>query len=105
MATGARRSPVHASLLEQPMLGGVESRVALVNATLAAALALGLGLWAWVPVAIVLHALAARATRRDPFARQVYAAYLRQADSYDPWPRTGLTRARRPRGFGPDLLC
>jgi len=42
MAAGARRSPVHASLLEQPMLGGVESRVAIVNATLAAALALGM---------------------------------------------------------------
>ncbi|MFN7753293.1 MAG: VirB3 family type IV secretion system protein [Pseudomonadota bacterium] len=100
-----RQSPVHAALLEQPMLGGVESRVAIVNATLAAALVMGFGLWGWVPAAVAVHALAARATRRDPWARQVYAAYLRQADHYDPWPRVGSTRGQRPLGFGRDLLC
>lgn len=87
------------------MIGGVESRVAIVNATLAAALAMGLGLWAWLPAAVAVHALAARATRRDPFARRVYAGYLRQGNHYDPWPRVGLTRAARPNGFGRDLLC
>ena len=100
-----RQSSVHAALLERPMLGGVESRVAIVNATLAAALAMGLGLWAWLPAAVIVHALAARAMRRDPFARQVYAAYLRQADRYDPWPRAGMPRGARPPGFGRDLLC
>jgi len=100
-----RRTPVHASLLEQPALGGVEARVAIVNATLAAAFALGLGLWAWLPAAMAAHALAAHATRRDPFVRQVCAGYLRQADRYDPWPRVGMRGGRRPPGCGRDLLC
>jgi type IV secretory pathway TrbD component len=104
-APSPRCTPVHRSLLEMKTLAGVEDRLAILNATLALAVAMGTGLWYWLGPALVLHMVAARLTRHDPWLRQVYTGYVRQADTYDPWPRVGMRRGRRPHGFGRDLLC
>jgi type IV secretion system protein VirB3 len=100
-----RVTPVRSSLLEMKTIAGVEDRLAILNATFALAVVMGPGFWPWLGVALVLHLLAARMTRYDPCMRLVYIRYARQADCYDPWPRVGVTRARRPDGFGRDLLC
>jgi type IV secretion system protein VirB3 len=96
---------VHPSLLEVKTLAGVEDRLAILNATFALAIAMGLELWLWLPCAVFIHLLFARMTRRDPCLMRVYAAFVRQGDRYDPWPRVGRARNRRPPGFGRDLLC
>jgi type IV secretory pathway TrbD component len=102
----ARRcTPVHRSLLERKTLAGVEDRLAILNATLAAAVTMGTGLWYWLFVALAIHMGAARLTRHDPWLREVYTGFVRQADTYDPWPRIAMRRGRRPDGFGRDLLC
>jgi type IV secretion system protein VirB3 len=104
-SSALRRTPVHRSLLEMKTLAGVEDRLAILNATFALAITMGAGLWHWLFIAVFLHLLAARLTRHDPWLRQVYAGYVLQADAYDPWPRPGMRRGRRPDGFGRDLLC
>jgi len=101
----SRASLVHQSLLEVKTIAGVEDRLAILNATFALAIVMGLGLWPWLAAAFALHLVAARLTRRDPYLRRIYIRYARQADHYEPWPRTGMTCNRRPRGFGRDLLC
>ncbi|MCE2946758.1 MAG: VirB3 family type IV secretion system protein [bacterium] len=100
-----RRTPVHRSLLEMKTIAGVEDRLAILNGTFALAVAMGAGLWYWVFPALLLHMVAARLGRHDPWLRQVYTGYALQSDRYDPWPRVGMRRGRRPDGFGRDLLC
>ncbi|MCA3070048.1 MAG: VirB3 family type IV secretion system protein [Rhodocyclaceae bacterium] len=100
-----RSTPVYRSLLERKTIAGVEDRMAIFNATLALAVVMGSGLWYWLLAAAAFHIAIARMTRHDPWLRQVYIGYARQADRYDPWPRAGLRQGQRPAGFGCDLLC
>lgn len=100
-----RATPVRLSLLEVKTIAGVEDRLAILNATFALAIVMGTGLWPWLAVALALHVLAARLTRYDPYLRRIYIRFARQADRYDPWPRVAPACARRPPGFGRDLLC
>jgi type IV secretory pathway TrbD component len=102
---GRRSTPVYLSLLEPKMLAGVEDRLAILNATLGLAVAMGTGLWPWMFATLALHLAMARASRHDAWVRQVYIVHVGNADRYDPWPRTGQRRGRRPHGFGRDLLC
>ena len=60
-------APVHRALAEPILLAGAPRSLAIVNGTLAAAIGIGLHLWiAGVIVAVVGHALAVWAARRDP---------------------------------------
>ncbi|MBC7779631.1 MAG: VirB3 family type IV secretion system protein [Proteobacteria bacterium] len=100
-----RATVVRASLLEVKTIAGVEDRLAILNATFALAIVMGLGLWPYLMIALLLHLLAARLTRRDPYLRRIYVRFAQQGDRYDPWPRVAPKRARRPPGFGRTLLC
>ena len=100
-----RATPVHRSLLEVKTLGGVEDKLAIMNATVAVAIVMGLGLWPYIPAAMALHLVLARVTRRDPFTRRIYMRYNAQADRYDPWPQARQRRNCRPPGFGRAMLC
>ena len=60
-------APVHRALAEPILLAGAPRSLAIVNGTLAAAIGIGLHLWlAGVILAVVGHALAVWAARRDP---------------------------------------
>jgi type IV secretory pathway TrbD component len=100
-----RASAIHRSLLEIKTIGGVEDRLAILNGTFAAAIVMGLGLWPYIAVAVALHLVLARLTRRDPFTRRIYMRYNAQADRYDPWPHARQRCNRRPQGFGRATLC
>jgi type IV secretion system protein TrbD len=76
--------PLHRSLTEPILLGGVPRTVAIVNGTLAAAV--GLGLQLWLPgLALWLagHALAVWATRVDEQFMTVFARHLKQRPLLD----------------------
>ncbi len=76
--------PLHRSLTEPILMGGVARNVAIVNGTLAAAV--GLGLRLWVPglaLWLVGHALAVWATRADTQFMDVFARHLRQRNLLD----------------------
>lgn len=71
-------APLHRSLTEPILLGGMPRTVAVVIGTLAAAV--GLGLRLWLPGAalwLVGHALAVWATRLDPQFMPVFSRHLK----------------------------
>ena len=71
--------PLHRSLTEPILMGGVPRMVAIVNGTVAAALSLGLRLWvAGILLWALGHTLAVFATKRDPQFAEVLTRHLRQ---------------------------
>ncbi len=103
--TAGRISPLHQSLVEPLLIAGVEKPFAIVNATLTIALVGDLHMFGWLPIAVLAHLILRRITQDDPFTRQIYVKYNRQADSYDPWPHVRTSRGRRPPGFGRAMAC
>ena len=72
-------APLHRSLGEPILLGGVPRAIAIVNGTIAAALGLGLQQWvAGLLLWAVGHTLALFAAKRDPDFAPVLARHLRQ---------------------------
>lgn len=71
-------APLHRSLTEPILLGGMPRTVAIVIGTLAAAVGLGLRLWLpGVALWLVGHALAVWATRLDPQFMTVFSRHLK----------------------------
>ncbi len=72
-------APLHRSLTEPILLGGVPRGIAILNGTLAAALGLGLQVWlAGLVLWLLGHSLAVFAAKRDPEFATVLARHLRQ---------------------------
>lgn len=71
-------APVHRSVTEPILLGGVPRTVAIANGTLAAAIGLGLQLWiAGIVIWALGHAAAVWATQRDAQFVDVARRHLR----------------------------
>ena len=69
--------PLHRSLTEVILLGGLPRTVALMLWTISIALAFGMQqLWV-LPVAVMLHLLLMTLTRRDPFFFEVFIRALK----------------------------
>ncbi|NTV07628.1 MAG: conjugal transfer protein [Chlorobium limicola] len=69
--------PVHRSLTEVILLGGVPRTPAILLWTIAAALGFGLQqLWV-LPVAITLHVALVAMTRKDPYFFEVFVRALK----------------------------
>ena len=100
-----RLTPLHRSLVEPQLIGGVERPLAIVNATLALVFVADLHFYFYLVVAVGLHLVLRRITRADPFTRKIYIKYNLQGDVYDPWPHARLRRGKRPAGFGRGMLC
>lgn len=76
--------PLHRSLTEPILMGGVPRAVAIAVGTLAAAVGLGLRLWVpGVVLWLVGHALAVWATRTDVQFMSVFARHLKQRVFFD----------------------
>ena len=72
--------PLHRSLAEPILLGGVPRGMAIALGTLAAAIGLGLQLWiAGVAIYLIGHAAALFLTRQDPQFGPAFARHLRAA--------------------------
>ncbi|RLL62911.1 VirB3 family type IV secretion system protein [Paenirhodobacter hankyongi] len=70
--------PVHRALTEPILLGGAPRAFAILNGTLAGAIGLGLQLWlVGIAVALLGHAAAVWAARRDPLFVEVGRRHLR----------------------------
>jgi type IV secretory pathway TrbD component len=71
-------TPVHRALTEPILMGGAPRSIAIVNATLAAALGIGLRLWiAGLVLGFVGHMAAVWAAKRDPDFVEVVRRHLR----------------------------
>lgn len=76
--------PLHRSLTEVILLGGVPRMVAIANGTLAAAVALGLQLWLpGLMLWLAGHSVAVWATRVDPHFAVVLARHLKHRPLLD----------------------
>jgi len=70
--------PLHRSLCEPVLLGGVPRSVAILNGTMAAVVGLGMQLWpAGLALWLTGHTLAVWGTRLDPQFLPVFARHLR----------------------------
>ncbi len=58
--------PIHRSLTDQILLGGVPRSIAILNGSVGAALGLGAQSWFVIPICLVVHVLAMVATKKDP---------------------------------------
>jgi type IV secretory pathway TrbD component len=72
--------PLHRSLTEPILMGGIPRGIAIALGTLAAAIGLGLQLWlAGIAVYLLGHGVALFLTRQDPQFSGVFARHLRVA--------------------------
>ncbi len=72
--------PLHRSLTEPILMGGIPRGIAIALGTLAAAIGLGLQLWlAGLAIYLLGHATALFLTRQDPQFAAVFARHLRAA--------------------------
>ena len=70
--------PVHRALTEPILLGGAPRAFAILNGTLAGAIGLGLQLWlVGIAIALLGHAAAVWAARRDPLFVEVGRRHMR----------------------------
>jgi type IV secretory pathway TrbD component len=70
--------PVHRSLTEPMMMAGAPRGVAILNGSIAAAVGLGLQMWlAGIVIAVVGHAAAVYAAKKDPAFIDVGMRHLR----------------------------
>jgi len=74
--------PIHRSLTEQILLGGVPRGIAILNGTFVAAMVFGMHSFYAVPVGLILHLLALAATKRDPQCFDCFRRHIRQRDHY-----------------------
>ena len=72
--------PLHRSLTEPILLGGIPRGIAIALGTLAAAIGLGLQLWlAGIGVYVLGHGIGLFLTRQEPQFMAVFARHLRAA--------------------------
>lgn len=100
-----RVTPVHKSLLEPKTMGGVESRLAILNGTMFAALTMGLESLIVLPIGIGTHMLLRKLTEKDAHILRIYAQYRVFGDVYDPWAKRNQRTNMRPKGFSRGVLC
>lgn len=82
MARDGYEIPIHKSLIQPILMGGVPRTIALINGTLVAALGLGLHSFLALPVGLVIHFLALAATRADPDFLSCFRRHVRQKNLY-----------------------
>lgn len=76
--------PIHRSLTEPILLGGIPRTIAILIGTFTAALGLGLQSFTAVPLGLILHFLAVAATRKDPQFFDAFRRHVRQKNIYYP---------------------
>lgn len=105
MSYDRRATPVHKSLLEHKTIAGVDSKMAIMNGTIATAITMGLQTFYMIPIAMLIHMFLKWLTKKDPQIIKIYGQYRIYADVYDPWPRNKVKTNARPKGFAKGLLC
>lgn len=76
------RIPIHHSLTEQILLGGVPRDIAILNGTLAAALGLGMHSFIPLPICIIVHVVAMFAAKKDPLFFECFKRHIQQKSYY-----------------------
>lgn len=104
MTYEARENKIYDSLNQPKLLFGISERIAVPLWLITIGGALVMHVWLLIPIALVIHYFCRWLFKQDPDRVEVFEMYRKQGDVYDPWPRAN-TEAKRPDGFGRDLLC
>ena len=75
--------PIHRSLTQVIMLGGVPREIAILNGTMTAAVVLGLHSWFGLPLGVVVHVVCLRLAKADPQFFYVYRRCLKFRTFYE----------------------
>lgn len=100
----ARYNVIHESMLQVKMIAGVDVRFAVPLWAIVLAFVFAFHYFMVLPVGVFAHLFLVWLFKQDPNIIDVYIAYSRQEDVYDPWPHAD-SKTKRPEGFGRDLLC
>lgn len=74
--------PIHRSLTEPILLGGVPRTVAILIGTFTAAIGLGLQSFTALPLGLILHVMAVAATKQDPQFFDAFRRHIKQRNVY-----------------------
>ena len=74
--------PIHRSLTEPILLSGAPRRLAILNATMTAALGLGFQSWFAIPVGILIHTIAVMAAKVDPHFFDILLRHIKEKSTY-----------------------
>ena len=74
--------PIHRSLTQQIMLGGVPREIAILNGTITAAIVLGMHSLMGLPLGVIIHAATLVLAKRDPEFFNVFRRQIRQRRFY-----------------------
>jgi len=91
---------LYVGLTEVQLIAGVHPHLFKANAFIAFIATVGMKTLLWLPVAISLHFFLKMLTKKDPFIRDIYMVFQRQADRYEPFPESRPKRRLRPLGLG-----
>ncbi len=75
--------PIHRSLTQVIMIGGVPREIAILNGTMTAAIVLGIHSPIGIPLGLIVHLLALRLAKSDPQFFYVYRRCLRYKNYYE----------------------
>lgn len=100
-----RLNSIHFSLVQPRQIGGVDSKLLLINIGMFILFIVSLHILYFLAVNIVMHLFSKRVCKNDQFILPIYVKYARQGDVYDPWPHVGQRRFARPPGFAKGVLC
>lgn len=100
-----RFNVIHFSLNQPRQIGGVDTKLLLINVGTLILFVISLHIIYYVLVNIVAHIFSKRICSIEQFIVPVYVKYTRQGDVYDPWPHVTQRRFSRPNGFAKGILC
>jgi type IV secretory pathway VirB3-like protein len=93
-------SVVYLSMAQPPLIAGVEPRLMVLNVGIGFIVTVMLKWWVLLAVIWVTHHALKALSKNDPFVRNIYIIYQRQANRYEPWPEAAPRRGLRPINFG-----
>jgi len=99
-----RSNVIHQSLHEKKLLAGIDEKIAFPIWIISFVFVLLFGFVYLLPVSLIAHLFMKWLFKNDADLLPVYLSYMRESDTYDPWPRVN-SDVKRPEGFGRDFLC
>ena len=75
--------PIHSSLTQPILLGGVPREIAILNGTLTAAIFLGLHSPLGIPIGLLVHWLTVAMAKKDPQFFETFRRQVKQKKYYE----------------------
>lgn len=74
--------PIHRSLSQPIMIGGIPREIAILNGTFTAAFVLGLHSFSALPLGVLIHMISLRLAKHDPMFFQTFRRHIHHKRFY-----------------------